>query len=189
MSEFSESYHLFSIDQNEGIKLLKKAWLRGFVYPSSYNWVTIVPSGRSFQPNKRLINKNKGVLVHLINAEDHGWSISIYDGRKRTFHYECNWEEEIDINQDEYNRERFVDLVNSNPYQQKTVTPLDITKVFYVSDFEELFERNPVQQVAELLGFENYEWISYEYSLREAKENPEGFKNKGIKTVNSIFTF
>ncbi|EBK2060064.1 hypothetical protein AAL85_25075, partial [Salmonella enterica subsp. enterica serovar Typhi] len=73
MSEFSESYYLFSLDQNDGIKLLKKAWLRGFVYPSSYNWVTIVPSGRSFQPNKRLINKNKGVLVHLINAEDHGW--------------------------------------------------------------------------------------------------------------------
>lgn len=80
-------------------------------------------------------------------------------------------------------------MVNSNPNKQKIVTPLDITKVFYVSDFEELFERNPVQQVAELLGFENYEWISYEYSLREAKENPEGFKNKGIKTVNSIFTF
>ncbi|GMK37187.1 hypothetical protein PCCS19_02400 [Paenibacillus sp. CCS19] len=189
MSEFSESYYLFSLEQNDGIKLLKRAWLRGYVYPASNNWVTIIPNGKSFQPNKRLINSNKGILVHLINAEDHGWSLSIYDGNRRTFHFECTWEDEIEINQDEYNRERIVDLINQNPNKLRSVTPLDITKIFYISDFEELFEREPVNQITELLRIDNFEWISYDYVQREYKENPMEMNNKGIKTVNGLFRF
>lgn len=189
MSEFSESYHLFSTEQNEGIKLLKSAWLRGYVYPASNNWVTILPSGKSFQPNKRLINRNKGILIHLIHAEDHGWSLSIYDGSRRTFHFECTWEEEIEVNQDEYHRERLVDLINLNPNKPRLVTPLDITKIFYISDFEEAMEREPVNQIAELLRLDNYEWNSYEYVQREYKDNPTEMKNKGIEIVNGIFTF
>jgi len=189
VSEFSESYHLFSTEQNDGVKLLKRAWLRGYVYPVSNNWVTIIPKGKSFQPNKRLINNNKGTLVHLINAEDHGWSISIYDGNKRTFHFECSWEEEVEINQDEYNRKRMVDLINQNPNKLSWVTPLDITKIFYISDFEELFERDPVNQIAGLLRLDNYEWISFEYVQTEHKENPREMINKGIKIINGFFSF
>lgn len=189
MSEFSESYHLFSTKQNDGMKLLKRAWLQGFVYPEINNWVTIIPKGSIFQPNRRLINSNTGILIHLVNAEDHGWSFSIYDGKKRTFHYECTWEEDIEINQDEYNRERIVELINSNPNKMQSVTPLDITKIFYISDFEEIFERNPVNQVAGLLGLEHFEWISYEYVQREYKENPSEIQNKGIRIVKSVFSF
>lgn len=188
MSEFSESYHLYSSDQNDGVKLIKKSWLRGFVYPAVHNWVTITPSGRIFQPNKRLIHNNPGTLLHLINAEDHGWSISIYEGKQRTFHYECSWEEDIEINQDEYDRDRFVELVNRNPNKLKSVTPLDITKIFYVSDYEEIFESNPLHQVAELLRLEHYEWISYEYNQCEYKENPKEFLNREIKVVRSLLT-
>lgn len=187
MSEFSESYHLFSSEQKDGIKLLKKAWLRGYVFPASNHWVTIIPNGRNFQPNKRLIHNNKGTLVHLINAEDHGWSLSIYDGNKRTFHFECTWEEDMEINQDEYNRERIVDLINQNPHKLRTATPLDMTKIFYFSDLDELFERDPVHQIAELLRLDNYEWVSYEYVQRECVENPIEMKNKGVIPVNGFF--
>lgn len=183
MSEFSESYHLFSTEQNDGVELLKRAWLRGYVYPASNHWVTIAPKGEIFKPNKRLINSNKGTLVHLINAEDHGWSISVYDGNKRAFHFECAWEEEVEINQDEYNRERMVELINQNPNKLSVVTPLDITKVFYFSDFEEFFERDPVNQIAGLLRLDNYKWVSYEYVQAEYKENSSEVINKGIKMV------
>jgi hypothetical protein len=189
MSEFSESYHLFSNEQKDGIELLKRSLLRGFVYPDSNNWVTIIPSGRIFQVNRRLINSNRSVLIHLINAEDHGWSLSIYDGKKRTFHYECTWEEDIEINQDEYHRDRLVELINSNPHKNRSITPLDITRIFYVSDLEELFEREPVTEIAELLRLDNYEWISYDYVQREYRENPNEIKNKGIRLVNSWFPF
>lgn len=189
MSEFSESYHLFSSDQKDGVELLKRSLLRGFVYPESYNWVTILPSGRIFRANRRLINNNKGVLIHLINAEDHGWSLSIYDGKKRSFHYECNWDEELEINQDEYHRDRLVELVNSNPHKFKSITPLDITKIFYIRDMEELFEREPVNEIAKLLRLEHYEWLSYDYLHEEHKENPKEIKDKGIRVVNGWLPF
>ncbi|PWV94456.1 hypothetical protein DFQ01_13021 [Paenibacillus cellulosilyticus] len=189
MSEFSESYHLFSTDQNDGVKLLKRAWLQGYVYPASNNWVTILPSGKNFQPNKRLIRSNKSVLVHFVNAEDHGWSISIYDENKRTFHYECTWEDDIEINQDEYNRERMVELINQNPNKLTSVTPLDITKIFYVSDFDDLAERDPVHQIASLLRLEHYEWISFHYVQSEYKENPTEMSNRGIRIIKGLLSF
>lgn len=189
MSQFSEIYYLYSTDQNDGVGLLRRAWLRGFVYPSSNNWVTIIPNGSKFQPIKRLINSNRGVLLHLINAEDHGWSVSIYDGKKRTFHYECTWEEEIEINQDEYNRDRFVELANTNPNKLKLITPLDVTKIFYISDFEQLFENHPVNQIAELLRLEHFEWMSYDYLQNEIKENPNVISNKGVRVVNRLFSY
>ncbi|WP_088043250.1 hypothetical protein [Bacillus sp. EAC] len=189
MSEFSESYHLFSNDQKDGIELLKRSFVRGFVYPEKNNWVTIIPSGRKFHVIRRFIKNNKGVLIHLINAEDHGWSLSIYDGIKRTFHFECSWEEDIEINQDEYHRERLVELINSNPHKVKPITPLDITQIFYVSDFEELIEKNPVTQVANLLRLEHFEWISYDYVQKDYKEDPQEIKNKGILIVNNWIPF
>jgi hypothetical protein len=189
MSEFSESYHLFSREQKEGIDLLKRSFLRGFVYPVSNNWVTILPSGRIFQANKRLINRNKGILIHLIHAEDHGWSLSIYDNKNRTFHYECNWDEDLEINQDEYHRERLVELINSNPNKIRTVIPLDITKIFYVTDLEELFEKKPVSEIANLLRLEHFEWLSYDYVQRDYKENPNELKNKGIRLVHNWLPF
>ncbi|QMV40039.1 hypothetical protein [Cohnella cholangitidis] len=189
MSEFSESYHLYSTDQNEGIKLLKKAWIRGFVLPESNHWVTVLPKGSKFLPLKRLIAVNSGILVHLIHAEDHGWSFSIYDGNKRSCHYECTWEEELEINQDDYNRDRIVELVNSNPHNPNPVTPLDITKIFYIRDMEDLFEKEPVDQIAKLLGLSNYEWLSYDYMESEFRDNEQELRNKGIISVKSIMSF
>jgi len=95
----------------------------------------------------------------------------------------------MEVNQDEYHRERLVELINLNPNKPRSVTPLDITKIFYISDFEEAMEREPVNQIAELLKLENYEWNSYEYVQREYKDNPTAMNNKGIEIVNGIFTF
>jgi hypothetical protein len=69
------------------------------------------------------------------------------------------------------------------------VTPLDITKIFYISDYEDFSERNPIQEIVSLLGIEHYEWVSYEYAQREYKENPVEFGRKGITLVNGIVPF
>lgn len=189
MSEFSESYHLFSTNQEDGVKLLKRAWLRGYVFQASQHWVTVLPKGTSFQPNKRMIAANRGILIHLIHAEDHGWTFSIYDGNKRTCHFECTWEEDIEINQEDYHRDRIVELINNNPYRSRPVTPLEITKIFYINDFDEMFENNPVDQLAELLGLQHYEWLSYDYLQNDIKANPSEVEGKGIKVVSGILGF
>src|SRR4029453_6269757 len=44
MSEFSESYHLEADDQHDGLQLLQRANLDGFVFPPQHAWGTIIPS-------------------------------------------------------------------------------------------------------------------------------------------------
>lgn len=79
--------------------------------------------------------------------------------------------------------------MNIKPHNSQPVTPLDITKLFYVSDFDELFEKNPVNQLASLLGLQHYEWLSYDYLQSEIKDNPTELANKGIRIVNGILGF
>ncbi|TYP74871.1 hypothetical protein [Paenibacillus methanolicus] len=186
MSEFSESYHLFAAEQADGMKLLRRGFTPGYVFPAGNNWVTILPKGAAFRPNRRLIAANKGTLVHLIHAEDHGWSFSVYDGNKRACHYACTWEEEIEIDQDGYDRGRVVELINANPRRPRTVKPLDITRILYVSDFDDIADRDPVGQLAELLALENYAWLSYDYMHRETRDNPALLEAQGIKRARGL---
>jgi hypothetical protein len=95
MSEFSESYHLFSSNQEEGISLLRNAGIRGFVFPE----------------------ENK--LLHYIFAEDHGWSLSIFERTTKTFHYDCSWDEGVGNNYQEINKNKIVEIINRNPSRKK----------------------------------------------------------------------
>ena len=42
MSEFSESYHLRSERQDDAVELLRRAKLKGYVYPPTSGWVTFL---------------------------------------------------------------------------------------------------------------------------------------------------
>jgi hypothetical protein len=55
MSEFSESYHLEADDQQDGLCLLRRANLEGFVFPPQYGWVTIIPRSEFGTPSERLL--------------------------------------------------------------------------------------------------------------------------------------
>lgn len=50
MSEFSDSYHLRSNNQQDGVDLLRAAGLRGYVFPPENGWVTVVAEGEEFDP-------------------------------------------------------------------------------------------------------------------------------------------
>ncbi len=54
MSESSDSYHLRSETVEEGVELLHRAHLCGFVFPANNGWVSILPGGEAFEPNKKL---------------------------------------------------------------------------------------------------------------------------------------
>src|SRR5690349_2279784 len=84
MSEFSETYHLRTSKQKEGVELLERAGLHGYVYPTKSDWIMLLVEGQMFEASPELVSNNNGsVLIHVIYAEDHGWSCEFYAGPQK----------------------------------------------------------------------------------------------------------
>jgi hypothetical protein len=180
VSEFSESYHLYTTDQQYAVNLLKRASLKGFVFAEVNHWVTVLSEGTAFQVNEELINANEATLVHLIYAEDHGCSFSIYEGTNRVCHYECVWEEELEVVHDQFDADVILKLMNKG---QSKHTKHTIIELFNPDNYEELFDNNPIEQLAGLLDLSNYQWVSYDYVASEFENNPNFALDLGILTV------
>ena len=162
MSEFSESYHLLCSNYLDGISLIKSAGLKGFVFPESSSWATIVLEGSDFKPIKKIIESNTGILVHFVNAEDFGWYFSIYDGNKKSCHYECMWQDEIEIADEEFSMdvfESFVQQCNSGTIVDKK----EVEGLLHPKGVDTIFNKKPAYRIADLLGLKNYQWVSFEY--------------------------
>jgi hypothetical protein len=91
MSEFSDCYHIRAHDTAEGVALLRRAGLTGFVFPAAGGWVTLVADGEPFAPNRPLIAATPGVLLHYMSGEDHGWGFELYRDGRLVSRYDCDW--------------------------------------------------------------------------------------------------
>jgi hypothetical protein len=91
MSEFSESYHLESNDQQEGVRLLERAELDGFVFLPGNGWVTMVVESEFGETPAPLIAANDGRLLHYLLDEEAGWMFDIYSGVHSASSYQCRW--------------------------------------------------------------------------------------------------
>src|SRR5262245_49242479 len=95
MSEFSESYHLFTSNQEEAAKLIRASGLRGFALAPGNGWVSFVVGDGCFEPDPRVTGQNRSCLLHYVNAEDHGWGFELFDGSKSVCRYSCHWDDEV----------------------------------------------------------------------------------------------
>ncbi len=172
MSEFSESYHLYGGSTAEGMALLKKAGLKGFVFPQSNGWVTLVAEGPQYQPNERLINSSEGILLHLANAGDHGWSFSIYRNGNPECFYECSWEEGLRINDSGFDRQVLLELVKANARLCIGIDTEEIDEFLYPDSLDEMLElgESPAALFSQLVGLDYYEWVSYRYVEQDRKD-------------------
>ena len=91
MSEFSESYHLEADDQQDGLQLLQRANLEGFVFPPQHGWVTIIPRSEFGAPPQSLLEANEGCLLRYLLDQDAGWMFQVYIGPILACSYECRW--------------------------------------------------------------------------------------------------
>jgi|Tabmets5t2r1_1033131.scaffolds.fasta_scaffold12443_1 hypothetical protein len=91
MSEFSESYHLEADDQQDGLHLLQRANLEGFVFPPQHGWVTIIPRSEFGAPPQSLLEANEGCLLRYLLDQDAGWMFQLYTGPILACSYECRW--------------------------------------------------------------------------------------------------
>lgn len=160
MSEFSDSYHLKTANPTEAVELLKRSGLKGYVFPESNGWVTLVAEGSEFDPNEQLIAANKGIILHYACAEDHGWFFSIYQGDKRVSHYECIWEEELEVNDTELNKDLLIKLIEEPTGK---VNLEEIEAFLHPEEIEEIFENPVYNRFAEEIGLQYFEWLSYSY--------------------------
>lgn len=94
MSEFTEAYYLRTKEQSEAIALLERAKHSGYVFPEKDGWVTFVINSNFSDTPETLRRANTGILVHFINAEDHGWGFEIFYGEKLAMSYKCDINDE-----------------------------------------------------------------------------------------------
>ena len=171
MSEFSESYHLKTSETRHGIELLHRAGLRGFVFPATNGWVTVLPEGEPFVPNEPLIKASTGTLLYFGNAEDHGWWFAVYVDANPLVSYTCTWEDSIQVQQP-LDIETFEEVIGP------VLTSLGSEKVrqiFEPKDFEELFEVKPAYLLADAVGLKNYQWISFDYLKTDRAHGESNF--------------
>lgn len=159
MSEFSESYHLRSEDAEDAVKLLRRAKRRGFVYQPVNGWVTFLAEGGVFEPDKRIVSAASHPLLHYVSAEDHGWSFTLYDHGKVASRYRCDWGNEIEVDDSGYSS---VVLRQFVPSVQAALLD-DLERHLHPKDFDELFDVEASKLLAQALGLEHYDWLSFNY--------------------------
>src|SRR5262245_5368123 len=102
MSEFSQSYHLRTSDEADGVALLERAGRSGWVMTPGDEWVTVIAFPDTFgEPLPAMVEANEGLLVFYLNAEDHGWLFTVFQGAQPVSSYGCSWEEALDVQDDQ----------------------------------------------------------------------------------------
>lgn len=163
MSEFSESYHLQTDDQQAGVALLQRAGLAGWVFPPANGWCTVVVDGPfSGMPVGALIAANEAVLLHYMNAEDHGWGFTVWHGTTEISSYGIGWTEDIEVDTSHLDLVALREQLSAVP---PDAWPAIIAGLEVPEDPEQLFVglENQGHAFARRLGLSNFEWVSGHY--------------------------
>jgi hypothetical protein len=168
MSEFSESFHLRADDTAAGVALLERAGLPGWVLPAEGGWVTVVVE-RDFtgEPEPALVAANDGVLLLYVNAEDHGWSLTAWDGTTEVSHYEAEWTDDIAADTSRLDVDalgaRLGGVEGADVDALRTILADDLSGL----DVQEVVRwvqiGNPGHRAAAAIGLTNVSWLSGDY--------------------------
>lgn len=159
MSEFSESYHLRSERAEDAVELLRRAGLRGYVFPPANGWVTFVAQGGTFEPDERVVAASTKPLLHFMSAEDHGWSFTLHDGTRVASRYSCAWDDEVWVDDSLYSRAALLQLVPS--VQSALLEKFEASML--PGGFDDLIEAGPSRLLAEAMGLPRFEWLAFDY--------------------------
>lgn len=160
MSEFSESYHLRAERQEDGVSLLRRAGLSGYVFPAANGWVTLVAEGEQFGPNESLIQANSGVLLQHEFAEDHGWGVTLFVASSMVQRYSCTWEDDDLLVEGGLDVEQFDEIAST---ALSGLDPVERQRIFSPKDAMETIETRPAEAFARAVGLAYFEWLSFDY--------------------------
>jgi hypothetical protein len=186
MSEYSESYHLRSNNLSDGVDLLKRAGLMGYVFPPSNNWIAMVipteelsssednnnlskeemiakyanlrNSDAFLNHSKLLVTANDGLLLHYVWQEDHNWSFEFFNKSELVSGYLCDWNsDEFIVDDSQLN----VAFVQSLLVKRDNIPHADAQRILYPQDFETLWNEHSGYIFAIALGLSPFSWLSY----------------------------
>ena len=158
MSEFSESYHLFTSNQGEAVKLIRASGLRGFALAPENGWVSFVVEDGQFEPNPRITEHNPLCLLHYVNAEDHGWSFELFEGARSVCRYRCDWDNDVRPDMSDFRPAEVSRLLGSEIASRLA----EVTPQFTPQTIDELFEHETAYDFARALALPHYEWFCYD---------------------------
>lgn len=153
MSEFSESFHLYTQKQESAVDLIKHSENKGYIFNEVNGWVTFVVPYRGRNVTASLLDWNPGLLVHYRYYEDHCWELIIYDKDDTVFEYKCDWTDDLRIEKNIYDLDLIRELILS---QGNSIEGLD--SLFDLKGYT--LDQPPAYRLAEKLGLTYYEWLS-----------------------------
>jgi len=174
VSEFSQSYHLASDEQEEATDLLRRAGVRGWVFPPSNGWVSFLPEPDEFgTPSPAVVAANTGTLLYYLNAEDHGWTFAIWQRSDPVCAYGCSWEGTLVIEDASLDMVVVGQIVSVNALEHEAAR-LTAERLLHPESLEHVLAyvahtegRNPGHGFAEAIGLEHFHWLSTDYVLRD----------------------
>jgi len=155
MSEFSCSYHLKSESIDDCVSLIKRANVSGYIFPPKDGWVSFVTDEPDFEFSENLIGANEGVLLNFSNAEDHGWSFEIYNGKEKVCQFMCDYIEGIKCTPKN-------GIENRNGLFNKNQAAM-LDRLFAMDNNTPLDEWALASDFAVGMGLYFYDWVSYSY--------------------------
>jgi hypothetical protein len=191
MSEFSESYHLQADDQQDGVHLLQRAHLDGFVFPPQRGWVTIIPRSEFGETPDDLVEANEGWLLRYLLDQDAGWMFQVYTGPILASCYECRWldwndpEQRIKVDASGVDVEVVWTLTQRHNYDpqllqlQRILHPRIVRRTSqetgeHYDDFVDWPAGETLDNVAHafarLVGLPHYEWLRWRDDARDDQE-------------------
>lgn len=173
MSEFSESFHLWADDQAAGVALLERSGLAGWVYRPSNGWVTVVLD-RDFsgEGDPALTEANEGVLLLYVNAEDHGWSLTVWEGSAERSAYEAEWTEEMSTKTRKLDLNEVKRLLGPAIGDERVANLIALLRApLDEGEWDSwIADGNPGHRAARLLGLEHADWLSGPYLAADDSE-------------------
>jgi hypothetical protein len=163
MSEFSESYHLRSERSEDAIDLLRRAKLKGYVFPPTNGWVTFLAENGAFKPNPQLVQGSRHPLLHFVSAEDHGWGFSLFHQGKPACSYKCEWDPGLAVDDARYSRDVLQELLPS----ADTILLEEVERDMRPRAYDDLIGAELSKTFARAVGLEHYDWIAYHYIERD----------------------
>jgi hypothetical protein len=170
MSEFSESYHLFTSEQSEAVKPIKSSGLRGFVLAPENGWTSFVVDEGKFEPDSRITDNNHLCLLHYVNAEDHGWSFELFEGSRSFCRFRCDWDDDVRSDTSDWRPIEILRLLG----EEIAKCVAQITPQFNPKTIDELFEHETA-----------YDFANPTWRIRGGKQR-KGLKINGC--IVQVFT-
>jgi hypothetical protein len=163
MREFSASYHLRSERCEDAVELLRRANLKGYVFPPSYGWVTFLAADGTFKPDQKIVAATKHGLLHYFSAEDHGWGFTLFDQGKPACAYNCGWDPHFTVDAAKYSRAELERLV---PFTD-TILLDEFEQEMRPGGYTDVVGSEHSKTFARAVGLEHYDWVAYHYIERD----------------------